>query len=378
MNIGVIDVTFCCEQVKRMDFYSWWKSFMSGAFSTYYFIKPKNMDSVSWSSKDNKKLFIQLSERLVDHRDAGDFDGFDKLCKLAEEHFKGKNGHLVVMAGRVTIAYKSGNAQQAQTLLQQFSELIDESKVDKSIFQVRLFLSQSLVARSLENYKESYEKSKEGLQLGQNIPPGLCLLWLYLECAMNAISLAFQNQHDVKRFGELRREALVYLEETARVATCLTEDSIQYRITDFQHKLSIYKAWVLLNYSVTGEAAKIAPTLEELDVASAELCSVYKNQLNGNSLTKFREIEFHLAKSDHFTRVSETKQDKMKKKKMLEDAKNEASTAETLAGENVLKNNFKKLSEYAMKRVKVLKERIELCKDTPTTRTVRTFEGLVY
>ena len=353
---------------------------MSGAFSTYNFIKPKYMDSVSWSSEENKKLFIHLSERLVDHRDAGDLESFDKLCYLAEEHFKKKNGHLVVMAGRVTIAYKSGNTQQAQTLLQQFSDLIDESKDDKSIFQVRLYLSQSLVARSLENYKESYEKSKEGLQLGQNIPAGLCLLWLYLECAMNAISLAFQNQHDVKSFNELRKEAWVYLEEAARVATTLTEDNIPYRISDFQHKLSIYKAWVLLNYSVTGEAARIAPTLEDLKVASEELANVFKNhKFNRIRLTKFREIEFHLAKSDHLARVSDTiVQDNEMKKDTLEDAMKNACTAERLAGENDSENKFKKLSEYAIKRVKVLQEKIELCKVAPTEQTVRSFQGLEY
>ena len=348
-----------------MDFSLWWKSFMSGAL--YYFIKPNRMDPVTWSSEKNQKLFIKLSEKLVDHRDAGDFVGFENLCKLAVTHFKGNNAELVVMAGRVTIAYKSGETKLVETLLADFEDLLPSSK-DKSIFEVRLRLSQSLVARSLENYEESYEKSKEGLQLGQNIPPGLCLLWLYLECGMNAACMAFKNQHDVKLFCEKKKEALVDLEEAARVATTLVEDKIPYRISDFQHKLCIYKAWVLLNYSVTGAAAEIAPTKDDLNAASVELSTVYKNQLNGNILTKFREIEFYLARSDHFTRVAEMTEDETEKKMIFKNALVEVSIAKTLA-----EDDFKKLYEYAKRRYD---DRVKLCKDSPSVP--QTFEGLKY
>jgi hypothetical protein len=380
-----------------MDFDTWWKSFIYGAFSKYFIIKPKEMDPVNWSTERNKKLFIELSEMLVDHRDAGDFDGFEKLCRLAEsEQCKEKNSNLAIVskAGRVTIAYKSGDAEKAQTLLQEYEKLVNDSQLDQLIFKVRLYLSQSLVARSLENYEESYEKGKEGLQLGQNIPAGLCLLWLYLECAMNAVCLAFQNEHVVERFGDLRKEALVYLEEAGRVATALPEDHIQYRIYDFQNKLCIYKAFVLLNFTVTGEAAEIAPTQQDLDAANAELSTVKKNRRNGKDLTKFREIEYYLAKSDYYTRLSEIKETNVEKKKMLENAIKKASTAEKLAKEitetsnpipnpdsnpisdlnpssNPKPKSFKKLLEYAIKRVNVLKERGELCNDEPAVQIPR-------
>ena len=175
-----------------MDFLLWWKSFMSGSFPKYYFIKPSNMSPVTWSSEMNQKLFIRLGEKLVDHRDAGDFEGFEELSKLAVTKYKENNAELVVTVGRVTIAYKSGNAKLAKILLEELEHLVSSS-TDKSIFKVRLRLSESLVARSSGNYEESYEKSKEGLQLAQNIPPGLCLLWLYLECGMNAACMAFKN-----------------------------------------------------------------------------------------------------------------------------------------------------------------------------------------
>lgn len=356
-----------------MDYNSWWKSFMSGEFSRYYFIKPCNMDSVTWSSEVNKAFFIKLSEKLVDHRDAGDFDSFDKLCELAVTNFKERNAELVVKAGKVTIAYKSGNPKLAETLLQEFEDSLSSSK-DQSIFEVRLRLSQSLVARSVEDYKESYEKSKEGLQMGQNIPPGLCLLWLYLECAMNAASLAFKNQSEVKRFSEMKKEALVYLEEAARVANTLIDDEIPYRITDFQHKLCIYKVWVLINYSITGEAAEIAPSREDLTAANAELSTVFKNELNGNYLTKFREIEYYLAKSDYLTRLSEIMEDKIEKKRRLQDAIHEVLKAIAEA-----EKKFKKLFEYAKRRNKTLEERIKLCMDTKCNQSsTRTFEGLKY
>ena len=346
-----------------MEFSLWWKSFTLGSFSTYYSVGP-----TEWSSSENRLLFIKLSELLVDYRDADDSVSFNKLCTLAETDLKLKerNAELVAKAGRVTIAYKSGDAEHAKLLLKEFENLLKNSK-DSSIFEVRLRLSQSLVARSEKNYEESYVRSKEGLQLGQNIPPGLCLLWLYLECAMNAVLLGSQSQDDLEIYEGLKKEALVYLEGAARVANTLSEDNIEYRIDDFRHKLCIYKAWVLLNCSVTGEAAAVPPSKGDLYAAKAEIVCVSNNNLSPNTLTKFREIEFNLVRCDFSKRLSEIQEDEVNKKKILQDALQEAEKAKVLA-----KKKFQKLFEYAKYRCKILEERIKALK------LQRTFEGLEY
>ena len=350
-----------------MEFSLWWKSFTVGRFSSCF-----SVGRTKWSSEKNKEFFVKLSEKLVDHRDAGDIVGFNKLCTLVETHpqFKGRNAELVVTAGRVTIAYKRGDADLAKSFLKEFENLLKISR-DNLIFEIRLRLSQSLVARSEKKYEECYMKSIEGLQLGQNIPPGLCLLWLYLECAMNAALLGSQSQGDVEVYQSLKKEALVYLEGAASVANTLSEDNVEYRICDFRHKLCIYKAWVLLNFSVTGEVATIPPSKEDLNSAKAEIDCVSNNSLTPNTLTKFREIEFILVKCDFSKRLSEIQDDETNKTKMLEDALLEAEKAKVLAKAQT-KNNFQKLFEYAEYRCEVLQHNIK------ELSSQRTFEGYEY
>ncbi|XP_028410658.1 uncharacterized protein LOC114533346 [Dendronephthya gigantea] len=360
------------QKEKKMDFCLWCNSFWRGAFSLHKVsIEPSELGYVTWSSEENRNFFIKLSEKLVDHRDAGDYDGFEKLCKLAEtEQFEKRNAGLVVKAGRITIAYKSGDLKQAKLLLNEFEESLTTSK-DRLIFHVRFCLSQSLVARREKNYLVCYEKGKVGLQLGQNIPPGLCLLWLYLECAMNATCLGFQNKDNSKKYDEMKQEALIYLENAAKIASTLIQDNIPYRMTDFKHKLSIYKAWVLINYSVTGEAAAIAPNEEDLKAASRELHSVESMERDGKTLTEFRKIEHLLVKCDYFTRKSEVVQNKTEKMKILQSAVLEATAAKALT-----ENKFDNLFEYSKERCVTLEEKLNHCKEK--TCGERKFEGLEY
>lgn len=334
-------------------------------------MEPAELGYVSWSSEKNRDFFIKLSEKLVDHRDAGDYDGFEKLCKLAEtDQFEKRNARLVVKAGRITIAYKSGDLRLANSLLKEFEKLLSTS-TDRSIFHVRFCLSQSLVARREKNYLLCYEKSKEGLQLGLNIPPGLCLLWLYLECAMNAACLGFQSQDNDQKYNEMKQEALMCLENAAKIATTLIQDNIPYRMTDFQHKLCIYKVWVLINCSVTGEAAVIAPSKEDLKAASRELNLVDQMEREKKTLTKFRKIEHLLARCDYFTRQSEVAENKSEELRILQSAKCEAIAAKALTEEE-----FDNLFEYAKKRYVTLVAKLDHCMDD--TNGERTFEGLEY
>lgn len=355
-----------------MDFDLWWISFMAGGFSRY-FRKPNEVDFVSWSSEKNQKFFVNLSERLVDHRDSHDNKAFNELCAFAEENFKENNAGLVVKAAHVTIAYKSGDFELAKTLLHEFERLLPSSK-DKLIFEVRLRLSQCLVARRMGNYEEGYQRSIEGLQLGQTIPPGLCLLWLYLESAMNIVCLAFQNKGDHNSFRKMKNEALAYLEEAARVASALDENKIPYRTDDFRHKLCIYKALVLLNSAVTGETVDISPSKEELNAASEELATVFKKKLEGKPLTKFRKIEYYLAKCDSFSRLAEICPSGNQEKTILEEAKKQACKAISLVKDH---DKFNNLLDYAKKRFHDLERKIKICSENFVTPT-RTFEGLQY
>ena len=351
-----------------MEFSLWWKSFTFGAFSPLYII-----GHTQWSSETNRKHFIKLSELLVDYRDKGDLQSFDNLCTLADTKFKDRDGGLVVMAGRITIAYKNGDIKLAKKYLKKFEDSLSNTK-DSLIFEVRLRLSQSLVARREHNYIESYNKSKDGVQLGQNIPPGLCLLWLYLECAMNAACLASQNQDDVEFYREMKREALAHLEGAARVADALKDGNVEYRINDFQHKSRIYKAWVLINCSVTGEAARIQPSEAELEAACEELSIVHKTHLNGKMLSKMREVEYHMVQCDIFTRRSEIQQHSASKKELLQKALEEADIAKLQAKNHQAINN---LFTYAVRRYDAISERLNSC-EIHDLNTERSFGGFAY
>lgn len=294
-------------KVKRTSFRDCGSTFLGISKRPEFLSPPSKVPRVCWSSEKNRKFFHELTERLVLHRNDEDMNAFSSLSKLAIEKFPGNNADLIVKAERVVVAYKSYQFQKVESLLRELATLLTSSK-DSSIFQVRMLLLQTVIERGKGNYEEAFKKTQDGLQMMQLIPVDLITVSFYIEAAM-VTSIVSAMQHDLSTYRSLKERARVYLELAARDANSL--EDLPSGMYDLQQKLHIYKAWILLECSVTGEEVQERHRIssEDIDGAARELAFVSESVLNGRPLTHFRKVQYDLAQSDLCRRRSEVFQE---------------------------------------------------------------------
>lgn len=271
------------------------------------------------------------------------------------------NPHFPVLAGKITIAYKAGDIRSAIIYINQYNDLLTKCENDNLFFESRICLSQSLVYRKEKQSYESYEMSKEGNRLSLLCEVGLGHLWICMEHSMNAAICAFQHQNDKNCFQKLRNESLLFLDKAAAVASQLLEKGVHFRRSDTYHKLCIYKALVLLNFSITGEFSSIAPSEMDVSKAADLIECIYKAEKNGEMLTPLRRSEHCLVQSDYFRRLSELNENEENSSQMREIALKHAQNAKKEAK----LVNIKNMEEYADYRLKDLRNDMAYTETTP-------------
>ena len=275
---------------------------------------------------------------------------FKTLSQQAIEHFPDSDAQLIAEAEEVVEAFKHYNFKKAKSILGNFATHLTTSK-DKHIFEVRLLLLKSMIEHSKGNCKNSKEIAQCGLQMMQQIPVDLVTVWFYIEAATVTNTILTETL-DFQCSRSLKNEALQYLQLAARDANSLEDPS--HRMFDLQQKLHIYKAWVLLECSVTGQVAQQNGSIrnEDVEAAAEELVSVSETVFKGSPLTHFRNIQYHLAQCDLFFRRSQIPQEDCVSN--LKHAFECGSKARTRAR----KHRFENMVDYANKRLAYLTEKL--------------------
>lgn len=282
-------------QVKKIPFCDWLAKMTETLTSSQSSFARRYIRRVDWSSKRRRKIFLELTTRLIHFRNNGKNDVFSTLSELAMQRFPESETKLIVKAEEIVMAYKQHCYKKAESLLRDFSECLTSVK-DSSILEVRSLQLRSMIERGKGNYQESNKIAEDGLQIMQFIAPGFTTVWFYIHAAMAATTLS-NNEVDSQKCLELKKKARQYLDLAARDANLL--DDFSEEVSDIQQKLSTYKAFVLLGCSVTGESARQRyDTTGDIDAAAKELAFVHEIALTGKPLTHYRKVQYHLAQCD--------------------------------------------------------------------------------
>ena len=337
-------------EILKMSLQDWWRSFTGIWKHTTVLSVPSHVSRVCWSSENNRNVCHMLSERLVQYRNDEDKIAFNKLSKLAITTFPESDAKLVVMAEKAVFACKHQQFGKAESLLNELSTLLRSSK-NSSIFEVRMLLLQCTIEHSKGNYDASYEVAQAGLQKMQLIPADLLTLVFYIEAA-RVTTTVLTTTYEFQRHRLLKDEALMFLQLAARDANSI--EDLPVTKSDFRQKLHIYKAWTLLECSVTGDVVqqKHGISCEDIESAAGELVSVYESVLKGSTLTHFRKLQYDLAQSDLFRRRSETPD-----KDYIQNLK-QAFECASKARATATKHRFENMLGYANKRLADLLEKL--------------------
>lgn len=302
---------------------------------------PQPMRRVASYSNRTRKIFCEITTRLIHFRNNDKIKSFQELTKLTKENLSESESCLLVTPEEVMVALKKHYFLKAESLLRTFAQ---SSRLAENslIFNVRMLQLKSRIERSKGNFEESYEIAQEGLQNMKLIDPEYINVWFYLDAAMVATILS-KNVEDSQRSAQLRNEARHYLDLAARNLSSLTD--LPEEASDIQHKLHIYEAFVLLESSITGEVApQEYVTREAIAAAAKVLASVHEAVLMGNPLTHCRKVQYYFAQSDLFRRRLEKSQ-----QNYLQNA-TQAFELATQALNLAKKNNFQDMVEHAHKR----------------------------
>ena len=178
-------------------------------------------------------------------------------------------------------------------------------------------------------------------------------LWVNIEVSMGAFILAMRAGNDLEEHRAKKQLALKYLDITQSVGSKLVDLKLAFDSTDFYYKIRIYKTWVVLNSSVTGDllaVEDVALTEEDRETAAKLLGSIHEALLR-KPISPYRKIQYKLATSDMYRRNFEVSQNIEHLKKACKLALKAQKKAKTC--------RFNNLSGYAAKRVEYLENEMK-------------------
>ena len=314
---------------------------------------PSTMPLLTWSAAKNRKIYRNLTTKLVQFRNDKKIRDFNKLCEIAMRKFPGSCAQLVIAAERAAIACKNNKFLEARGYLNDFSRALQDPNVkDVTFFDVRGLCLRSRNERAEGNHEKSYQTAKQGLQIMQSIPPEFLTVWFYIHAAAVASILASKDT-DPQRCHDFANESQAYLEAALRDASALDQDQFPRSTADLKQKAHIYLVMAHLGCSLSGEILEQRIlTKSDIDLAASELKAVQSSIPNGFQPTHFQEIEILLAQSDLFYKRSTLSRCPAEEREALTWAFENGKKAQSMA----LDLDFEEAVHYANRRLSRLTE----------------------
>lgn len=335
------------SSVEKMNFNDW-KCHLLGVSNQI--VPHRDVPRITWSSAKNRRIYSELTMRLVQYRNDNMMTKFKELGELAISKYTENNARLVFVSEEVAVALKYHHFSKAENLFKTFGELFENTKIDCGIFAVRNLYLDSRIQRAVGNYADSYKIAKDGIQMMEQIPAEFMTVWFYMHTAQIATILS-STEKDRQTSHDLRRQAKELLRLAARDANMLNE--FPQRVSDLQQKLHIYTASIYLGCSLTGKTLDKS-LISDLDVKTAtlELAMIHQSIFSETPPTRFRQIQFLLTQSDLFYRYSQRTPDQEHQTRNLKRAFEYARKAQRRAWES----KFEEMVQYANARCANLTE----------------------
>jgi hypothetical protein len=271
---------------------------------------------VTWSSETVRKAFTVGYEKLRQLINNGDWDAFSKTCQHLEKQSDSREVSLVVLSKRTTACYAKGKFHDASVLLETYKEQLSNIQ-DMLTFEVIYFNLIAAVKRASGDFKGLAELLTEALSKAELIKPGLVTATLYIFAGSVIDLINLEKPTDTFSPEVLSRRALKHLEYVRDFPTV---------VADKKQRAHINLATFHLGCNLSGQ-----PTKNSVDISQAKdsIMAVHDSILEGNPLSRYREVQFKLVQSIYYYRHAQVSPDNTVS--LLRNAFNCANEAECLA-----------------------------------------------
>lgn len=269
--------------VEKMSFHSWSTHITQRSTPV-----PPHHPPIMWSSGENRKIFRELTSRLVNLRNSNKIEEFKNLSEFSMKMFPRSNASLVVLSEKIILACKKHHFEKAELLLEEYKKSLESPVDDYHIFKVKELYLRSRIESAKGNYDKSYEIASDGLQQMQHISAEFITVWFYIHAAMMAIIIS-RNENDSQKRNDITKQAKAWLDKAKRDAKLCQKDYGTEMTADLQQKLHI--SFATIHLVVFGSSSKQGDSCTNIEAAEAELELVRTLSSNGHPLTSFRHIQ---------------------------------------------------------------------------------------
>ena len=165
------------NEVKQMSFNTW-------KANVFYKVAKPMLELLrqSWSTPDEAKNFMRLTERLENCRQLGEWETIEKLYEtFTKENDLSVNTKLVFIFQLIAVKCRQ-ESDVAKELLEKFREEMNKA-ADKSIFEVEERYATSVIESSHGEYRKAWDAIVEGLHLANKAPAGFVTARVFAQAA---------------------------------------------------------------------------------------------------------------------------------------------------------------------------------------------------
>ncbi len=224
---------------------------------------------------------------------------------------------LVVLSKKVMVNYRSGCFKMAETLLQEYTDLLTKTTETGFFEAIRAYLQISFYrARGGKDDSKALNAIlPEALYKAERIAPGLVSAASHLLAA--TVVSPLESKDDQVRHAVRALEHLQHVQDSPILRA------------DMEQRAHIILALLYLGCNISGELTKKDVDSESLEKAKLSVMAVRKSIDEGNPMNIYREIQFSLVQSVLFYRHSQLQSNG--RKILLQEAFNYSKRAEYLA-----------------------------------------------
>ncbi len=305
-------------KVMKMSFAAWKKGISQPVWLRCKEGIPPLVQRITWSSDEARKTVTCRGEEIRQLINNGNWKACSKECENRRKGSQSSEMTLVILSKQITACCRSGRLHEGSVFLEEYESILPQVK-DTLIFEVLGLYLQAALKRARGDFWALKELLTAALSTAELIEPGLVTAIVYVFAA--TVTDLVNSNDPTKKFLPhfLSIRALEHLQ--------VVPDSFAVR-ADMEQKIHVTLATFYLGCNISGQPIKANVDTSGIDKAKSSIMAVQESAVEGNPLSRYREVQFNLVLSIYNYRRSQVSD---KKIRFLRSAFTYAKKAENLA-----------------------------------------------
>ena len=281
------------KKVKKMSFTAW-----RNRISQPKEMIPYSVARITFSSPATQKAFNAVNEQLRELINDGKWYAISRLCASLQKKFDSCETNLVILSKQATACYRRGHFNHARSFLEQYETILPQVD-DVLIFEVVGLHITAGLKRATGDLDGLKGALAEALLKAELIEPGLVTATVFAFAATVSDLIWYKEPTNnlSKAFSIRALEHSQYVKDCSRFHA------------DMAQKAHITLTTFYLGLNLGGGSFKDDIAISDLHKAKCSLMTVFEPIYEGNPLSWYREIQFKLAQSIYYYRLSQVKRE---------------------------------------------------------------------